>query len=154
MALAAELIALFEMLATWLIICIRYSALPVMIHTPFNGGGDAHGMAGKEQLWLLVTLTTFLYLLLTGIPRIPQLPVNAPAGTSPETIELIRSRAFAILLGIKVLVMAMFLALAAFSTGIASRDGAHSTLGLLFIALVVLVVVSVMRLFRTVALFK
>jgi hypothetical protein len=152
MALTLELIALVEMLATWAMVCMRYGSLPAQIHTPFNGGGDAHGMAGKEQLWLLLTLSTVLYLLLTGIPRIPQLPVNVPAGTSLESIALVRRRASGMLLGLKVLVMAMFAVLASYSTGLAGREGAHTTLGLLSGALLVLVVVSTVRLLRSVRL--
>jgi hypothetical protein len=59
---ASELFAFLELLAIWLVVGIRYRALPALIHSPFNGGGGAHGLGPRNQLWLLLILATIGYI--------------------------------------------------------------------------------------------
>jgi len=82
MKTTGEILAFLELAAIWLLLSLRYSALPAMIHSPFNGGGNAHGLGDKNQLWLLAILALIGYLFLTALSRL-DLPLNVPDSTTP-----------------------------------------------------------------------
>jgi hypothetical protein len=115
MRTVAEIIAFFELTAIWLLIGVRYGALPALIHSPFNGAGDAYGLGPKNQLWLLLMLATLFYLFITAIPRLP-LPINVPAGTPETTVAEIRRQIPTVFLALKIGILAFILWMAILAT--------------------------------------
>jgi hypothetical protein len=115
MKTVAEIIAFFELTAIWLLIGFRYSALPALIHSPFNGGGDAHGLGPKNQLWLLLALTTLFYLFITALGRL-SLPLNLPIGTTEPTIASVRRQIPETLAVLKIGVFSLVLWIALLAT--------------------------------------
>jgi hypothetical protein len=105
---ASELFAFLELLAIWLVVGIRYRALPALIHSPFNGGGGAHGLGPRNQLWLLLILATIGYLFLTALARL-KLPINVPPGTTEATIAEIRRRIPTVFTALKITLLALIL---------------------------------------------
>jgi hypothetical protein len=149
MKTAAEILAFLELAALWLLIGLRYRTLPALIHSPFNGGGDAHGMGPKDQLWLLLILTSVFYVFVTAIARLP-LPINVPAGTSPATVADIRRQIPQVFGVLKVCVLAFVLWLVLLATSTAVPPPHRNLLARLFLlALCVGVGVSFARLVLT-----
>ena len=74
-----EGVAALLLIATGLILAAHYSRLPKMIHSPFNGGADANGMADKSQLWLLLFMQAFLYALMSLFNLLPDTGVKSSA---------------------------------------------------------------------------
>jgi hypothetical protein len=146
MTVTAELLALAELIAAWVVVGVRYGALPAMVRSPFNGGGDAGGLGEKNQLWLLVILAMFLYLLLSGVAKIIHSLewTGVPAASAPA----MRRRVTGVLLAAKVIVMAMFLWLA-ISVAFAVPEGWRQPMRIgLPAALGVLIIVAAVKLRR------
>jgi len=111
-----EILAFLELAAIWLLLSLRYSALPAVIHSPFNGGGDAHGFGDKTQLWLLAILALIGYIFLTALSRL-DLPLNVPESITPRTRTAVLAQVRATLLCLKILILTLVFLQLFFATG-------------------------------------
>jgi len=127
MKTTGEILAFLELAAIWLLLSLRYSALPAMIHSPFNGGGNAHGLGDKNQLWLLAILALIGYLFLTALSRL-DLPLNVPDSTTPRTRATVLSQVQTTLLTLKVLILTLVFLQIFFATGGTPALMAHRAL--------------------------
>lgn len=66
-AFLREALAAALFLTALLVLATHYHAVPARIPSPFHAGGDGNGMAGKAQLWVLLFLGWWIYLLLSLI---------------------------------------------------------------------------------------
>ena len=102
-----EGVAALLLFGTVLLLGVRYSALSRMISSPFNGGGDANGMADKSQLWLVVFIQGFLYGLMSLFNLFPDI---GPTSTAAKENSLPPMMIARMAMGwIKVVVMALAL---------------------------------------------
>jgi hypothetical protein len=111
-----EILAFLELAAIWLLLSLRYSTLPAMIHSPINGGGNAHGFGDKNQLWLLAILSLIGYIFLTTLGRL-NLPLNVPESTTPSTRTAVLGVVQATFLALKLLILTFVLLQIFYATG-------------------------------------
>lgn len=63
----------------WGFTIYSYSDLPEIVPTHFAVNGTVNGEDHKKTIWFLPAIATFIFLLLTGIPRNPDSPMlNVP----------------------------------------------------------------------------
>ena len=63
----------------WGFTIYSYSDLPEIVPTHFAVNGAVNGEDHKKTIWFLPAIATFIFLLLTGIPRNPDSPMlNVP----------------------------------------------------------------------------
>jgi len=143
MTILLEAVAFLELLSLWLVICLRYGTLPDQLHPFLNGGtGD------KGEMWALLAIATFLYLLLTGISHIPDPPINLPGSPGPATIVAVRRLAVALLLWMKLVLMAMFLTVAVSATQAFHPAMLRLTMRFLPACLLIFILAFLIRIFR------
>ncbi|MFC6647035.1 hypothetical protein ACFQBQ_15915 [Granulicella cerasi] len=82
---AREVLAAALLLASAALLAMRYRALPLRMHTPINGAGDAHGMGSRDHLWLLLMMAGWCFVLMSAVNFLPVEAVNLPEGTSLKT---------------------------------------------------------------------
>ena len=103
-----ESIAAVLFLMTVVVLATHYSALPASIPSPFNGGGDAHGLGNKNQLWLMVFIQTWIYVLLSLFNLMPSTStVDQNSSMSTEARAKVLSFAKVFMGWFKVAVMVM-----------------------------------------------
>lgn len=66
-AFLREALAAALFLTALFVLATHFHHLPARLHSPFHGGGNRHGSAGKAQLWLLLFIAWWIYLLLSLI---------------------------------------------------------------------------------------
>lgn len=101
-----EVLAAFFFFAAILILASHYHSLPARIHTPINGGGDAHGMGSRDHLWLLIFIGGWIYALMSLFNLMPPEAVNSPRPLTPEQRLAMLQTAKAFLGWFKVVIMA------------------------------------------------
>jgi len=101
-----EVLAASFFLAAILILASHYRSLPAQIHTPINGGGDAHGMGSRDHLWLLIFLGGWIYALMSLFNLMPVEAVNSPRPLKPPQRLAALEGAKALLGWLKVVLMA------------------------------------------------
>ncbi len=81
--LLRETLAAACLLGSAVVLATRIHHLPTRIHTPFNGGGDAHGLAPRDQLWLLLFIGLWIYVLTSLFNLLPPEAINSPRPLTP-----------------------------------------------------------------------
>lgn len=101
-----EALAAALFLTALVVLATHYHGLPARLHSPFNGGGDHQGMAGKSQLWLLLFLGWWLYVVMSLINLFGSDSVHWPTPLSAEQNLKLLQRCRAFMGWFKVAVMA------------------------------------------------
>ena len=105
-----ESIAALLFLTTVVVLAMHYSALPPRIPSQFNGGGDAHGFGNKNQLWLMVFIQAWFYVLMSLFNLMPATStVNQNSSMSPDARAKLLSVAKVFMGWFKVTIMAVIL---------------------------------------------
>jgi uncharacterized membrane protein len=68
---AVEVTALTAVLAFWIYLAVKYSALPDIIPTHYSGGGKADGYSDKISILGLPAVATVIYVAITILNRFP-----------------------------------------------------------------------------------
>src|SRR5215217_2836022 len=113
-----ELTGLLVMIAVWGISIAAYIKAPDVIPIHYNIKGEADGYGSKAILFIEPAISTFVYLLLSGISRIPH-QFNYLVTITPENAEDQYRRALTILRILKIcipLVMIVLLINTAFTS--------------------------------------
>ncbi len=78
-----EIAGWLALAALWIIVLFYYKELPDKIPTHFNAAGKADDTGSKSTFFILPSLTTFTFLLMTVLNRFPHV-FNYPVSITPE----------------------------------------------------------------------
>lgn len=103
----AEVLSLFFLAATLIIVSAGYGSLPDSIPLHFNFSGQADSMGGKINIFILPVISFAMYLLLTLIQRVPH-SFNYPVKITEENASFQYHLAVKMLRYLKLLIILEF----------------------------------------------
>jgi len=121
-------------------IVTTYSTLPDTIPTHFGIDGKADAWGNKATIFILPSITLFVYLLLTGISLLPSNMLNYPVKIDNENKERQHLLALKLLRILKLSIISLFFYIS-FSI-VNSIDSANQTLGDWFLPLFLVIIFS------------
>jgi uncharacterized membrane protein len=104
---ALEAIAFLIWLGGLLFLVLNFETTPDQIPTHYDHTGTATTSGSKNSLWLLVAISTSLYVLLTIAARFPH-TFNYPVEITPQNAERQYSLAVRMMLILKLVVLKIF----------------------------------------------
>jgi len=102
-----ELVAVIVLLFMWVILLLKYKYIPDIIPIHYSFKGEIDGCGSKIQLWVLVLVSTILYLGMTVLNSYPH-RFNYLIKITKSNALRQYTQATKILRYIKLIVMAMF----------------------------------------------